>query len=465
MLCLGAAWGRGQESVKIPDAAEVELRPVFEGAAFVLKRPVWVGEVPGKVGWFLVLEQQEGMVALVRGKDGAWVKEAFYQLGVSREGEGGLLGLAFHPSFASNRKYYLLYNPKTGGPATIVEEREAGADFTRDAGKSGRQVLKVPQEHDIHQGGMLAFGPKDGMLYVGLGDGGDSKPAQDRRDLRGKMLRLDLDGGVPYRIPADNPFVAEPGTRPEIFALGLRNPWRWSFDAVTGELWAGDVGEIWREEITAVPRGGNLGWDRREGLGCRGGLPGCLGEEAPEGPFTEPWFEYDRGGGAAVIGGMVYRGDPASPLYGTYFFADHLSGEIRALKRLPDGRAEARTVGKAPGRISSFGTDRFGNLYVTGLEDGQVWRLASPHLGAIGIREAAERQERRGRIFALRRGGPLRLPGRQDGNVAIFDAGGRARAELRIEHGAMETSNLEPGLYEARPAARDSESLRLLILP
>lgn len=357
--------------------APIEVKPFFDKPAFTLHRPVWFGGMPGMPDVFVVLEQQEGRVGLIRKGDSAWIKEDFHLLKVNGEGECGLLGIAFHPDFVHNRRYFLYYNPAAGEAATVVEEREAAPDFLKDSGRSGKLILRVAQDNLIHQGGALAFGPRDGMLYIGLGDGGDVKPAQDRMDLRGKMLRIDVDGEAPYAIPSDNPFVGRPDTRPEIWALGLRNPWRWSFDPLTGDLWAGDVGEVSREEITWVTRGANLGWPFREGKGCRGGEPSCPGPT--EETWLEPVADYPRNGGAVVVGGHVYRGNPASPRYGTYFFADFLRREILAL-RLEGSGARLEKVASAPAQISALGTDAAGHLYLTGHSTGIIYKLASPDL-------------------------------------------------------------------------------------
>lgn len=204
-------------------------------------------------------------------------------------GEQGLLGLAFHPDYARNRRFFVHYTRQPDG-ATIVAEYSAARD-PLIASRSERAILRVPQPHDTHNGGMIEFGP-DGLLYVALGDGGPlgdpANRAQNRGELLGKLLRIDVNRGQPYAVPPDNPFVAG-GGRPEIYALGFRNPWRFSFDPATGDLFVGDVGETRREEINLVRPGGNYGWSILEGSLCFKPPTNC-----PREGLEPPFFEYPR---------------------------------------------------------------------------------------------------------------------------------------------------------------------------
>lgn len=286
---------------------------------------------------------------------------------VSLGGEQGLLGLAFSPD---GRYVYVNYTDLAGDThVTEFEMREGTADP-----RSRRDVLVVDQPYENHNGGNLAFGP-DGYLYIGLGDGGSGGDpedhAQDLGSLLGKMLRIDPrpTGGMPYGIPEDNPFVSRKGARPEIWAYGLRNPWRYSFDRVTGELWIGDVGQNRREEIDLEPSGEggrNYGWDGYEGnLVYEQPLP----EDA-----VDPVYAYGGELGASVIGGYVYRGSRLPALQGAYLFADFFNPVLRALIPAEQGFEEV-PLGLKVDDIASFGEDAAGELYVLSLS-GQVSRLA-----------------------------------------------------------------------------------------
>jgi glucose/arabinose dehydrogenase len=288
---------------------------------------------------------------------------------VSLGGEQGLLGLAFSPT---GEHLYVNFTDLRGD-THITEFRMEGG---RVDPRSRREVLFVDQPFSNHNGGNLAFGP-DGYLYIGLGDGGSGGDpfgnAQSLATLLGKMLRIDPRPaeGRRYRIPPDNPFVGRPGARPEIWAYGLRNPWRYSFDRETGDLWIGDVGQSAREEIDFQPAGSdggeNYGWDRYEGT-LRfegGGLPGAV----------PPILEYGRGQGATVIGGYVYRGSDIPGLEGAYVYGDFFEPELRAAVR--DGRRiGARTgLGVEVPNLSAFGEDHAGELFALSLS-GTVYRLA-----------------------------------------------------------------------------------------
>jgi glucose/arabinose dehydrogenase len=290
---------------------------------------------------------------------------------VSLGSEQGLLGLAFSP----DGNYLYLNHTDTEGDTHVTEFAFEGARVDPD---SRREVLFVDQPYSNHNGGGLAFGP-DGYLYVALGDGGSSGDpmgnAQSLSTLLGKLLRISPrpSGGDPYRTPADNPFVGRKGARPEIWAYGLRNPWRFSFDAATGDLWIGDVGQNAWEEIDVEPvgsgGGSNFGWDLLEGTHAfeRRRAPGAIA----------PVFEYPNGDGScAVTGGYVYRGDDIVDLTGAYVFADYCGGGLEAFV-LRDGRAKQhRSLGERVDALASFGEDTDGELYVLSLS-GPVYRLAS----------------------------------------------------------------------------------------
>ncbi len=285
--------------------------------------------------------------------------------------EEGLLGLAFHPRFQQNRKVYLHYS--AGDP-----RRNVLSEFRMDApGRlllpaTERVILQVEQPYGNHNGGMIAFGP-DGFLYIALGDGGSGGDphghGQNKGTLLGKILRIDVDRQDPgraYAVPPDNPFVQEPGARGEIWAFGLRNPWRFSFDRATGRLWAGDVGQNAWEEIDVIEKGGNYGWNLREGR--HPFKPG----PAP-GPLQEPAAEHGRDEAQSITGGYVYRGARLPELAGAYVYGDFMTGNIWALR--PDGPGAGKPRRIAQGElISSFGEDRAGELYFTSF-DGKIYTL------------------------------------------------------------------------------------------
>jgi glucose/arabinose dehydrogenase len=312
-------------------------------------------------------------------EDGRVDPEPFLDLSdrVSCCGERGLLGAAFHPNYAANGLLFVNYTD-VNGDTVVARYRVSPDDPNRIDEASGETVLTVEQPAANHNGGMLAFGPNDGYLYIALGDGGGgaSQNGQSLDTLLGKILRIDVDraaGGEPYAIPPDNPFVGQPGVRPEIWAYGLRNPWRFSFDRVTGDLWIGDVGSATYEEINLLPAadpgGANFGWAAMEGQECR--------QDAPCDSFVTPVSGFDRDEGCVVTGGYAYRGSAVPDLEGVYLFADYCSGKIWGLAP-DDAGAWARLGPVETGlRISSFGEDAAGELYVVDL-NGAIYRLQAP---------------------------------------------------------------------------------------
>ena len=299
-------------------------------------------------------------------------------------GEGGLLSLAFHPRFAQNGEVFVDYTRTFEGQLQSVVSRLRVADPPGGASDpSGEELLLVvDQPFGNHNGGQLAFGP-DGFLYIGLGDGGSGGDprgnGQNRGTLLGSILRIDVDGppdpGRAYRVPPDNPFVGDPDARPEIWAYGLRNPWRFSFDPATGELWAGDVGQNEREEVDRVVRGGNYGWNVMEAGRCFRPPEGC-----DPNAFEAPVAEYDHGEGESVTGGAVYRGAALPALDGVYVFGDYVSGTIWGLA--PRGATPATdgydrlTLADSGLRISAFGRDAAGELLVVD-HAGALYRLVA----------------------------------------------------------------------------------------
>ncbi len=342
-----------------------------------LRSPVDVQSPPGDRTRLFVVEQGGRIRSL---RDGTLREQPFLDVSgrISSGGERGLLGLAFHPGYAGNRRFFVNYTDTAGD--TVIAEFRASADPDLADAQSEIVLLRVDQPFANHNGGGLAFGP-DGKLYVGLGDGGSGGDplgnGQSLDTLLGKLLRLDVDAASPYAIPADNPFVARPGARGEIWAYGLRNPWRFAFDRVGGDLFIGDVGQGRREEIDVglgARRGGeNYGWNVTEGSLCFAPASGCDMRG-----LTLPVLDYDHGQGCSVTGGVVYRGCRMPGLQGTYFYGDYCTGFVRSF-RLDGGRAvEARdwTAGLGTGlaQVSSFGLDADGELLVLDY-DGELYRL------------------------------------------------------------------------------------------
>ena len=380
---------RGMPDV-IPQLAKpVTLRPFFSEemrfpSTAVLKPGdvrsglVWFGQVPGEPRSFLVVHQS-GKIWLLEKKADGDVKSLFADFSAeaySRVGPNGLLGLAFHPRFRENRLYYLKHQVlEEGKIATVVVEKRAAPDGRSDSGEPSRRLLKMVCVTQNHTGGCLAFGP-DGFLYVGMGDTGPQRDpnghGQDLQLLLGKMLRIDVDHrdpGLPYAIPADNPFRDQADARPEIWALGFREPWRFSFDRLTGDLWVGDVGQDRVEEVAMVRRGENHGWSVFEGF------EPFSNQYRREGrTYTFPVAAYRRKFGNSVTGGYVYRGDPASPFYGVYIFGDYTSKRIWGLTQENRTLKTLLQIGTAPEGLSSFGTDEAGNIYAVGYT-GMIYQL------------------------------------------------------------------------------------------
>ena len=356
----------------------------FDSLSF--NHPLQMEEVPGKPGSFLVLEQPGSLQAVSR-VNNAWTRSEFLKLtvvyGTYQATEDGLLGFAFHPQYATNRKYYVYY---VGGTSTsrrdILEERVADSTLLKDSGTPPKVLLSIIDYADNHNGGTVRFG-KDGFLYLAIGDGGGlndpRKTAQNVDSLLGKMLRIDVDrqeNGLNYGIPADNPFAAG-GGRPEIYAWGLRNPYRWAFDPLTGDLWAADVGESTWEEVNIIRKGRNYGWSVSEGWN---GLTADL---------TPPIFQYGHKKsvdstlyGTAIVGGYVYRGNSASKYFGHYLIADNGSDLVWAVARTSDTSAAVSHLAKAPDEPRGWGTDLAGNVYMmAGTHD--IYRLSGPDFDAV----------------------------------------------------------------------------------
>ena len=362
----------------VPANIHLGLTSVVTG----LSEPLLVTHAGDGSGRLFVVEKT-GKVRIV--KDGSLVAAPFVNLSssVSTGSEQGLLGLAFHPSYKTNGKLYLSYTDVNGN-SVVREYRVMASNPDRVDGGSGRTLLRVRQPYANHNGGHIAFGP-DGYLYIGLGDGGSAGDpgdrAQSKNVMLGKLLRIDVDkrtGSLPYGIPPTNPFVGRSGID-QIWAYGLRNPWRFSFDRVTGDLWIGDVGQnAWEEVDRALAvrgrnagRGLNFGWRVMEGAHCYAPSTGCS-RTAKTLPVTE--YGHARGR-CSITGGYVYRGSAYRDLVGAYLFADYCSGEVWYIDR---GAVRGTTPTRAlttDALITSFGEDQAGELYLTDAASGTVYRV------------------------------------------------------------------------------------------
>ena len=288
----------------------------------------------------------------------------------------GLLGLAFHPNFKENRKYYLKYQVfEEGTVATILVEKRFAPNFREDSGEAPRRLLKILSVAEDHSGGCIEFGP-DGFLYFGMGDTGPHRDpsghAQNLSLLLGKILRIDVDrseDGKAYSIPRDNPFRDVADARPEIWAWGFRNPWQFSFDKATGDLWVGDVGQDRQEEIDIVKRGENLGWNVYEGFEPFSNVYRKEGVT-----YTLPVFAYRRKLGVSVTGGPVYRGEKSPSFQGVYIFGDYNSKRIFGLTQENRTLKTVRQIGTSPQGIVAFATGDRGEIFLVGFE-GMIYKL------------------------------------------------------------------------------------------
>jgi len=294
----------------------------------------------------------------------------------SASSERGLLGLAFHPNYKTNGFFFVYYTDSTGDLNIVRYSVSSDPDVAVPT--SAKSILKIEHSrYSNHNGGMLAFGP-DGFLYIGPGDGGGGgdpqRNGQNTKALLGKILRINVDNGDPYGIPQDNPFADGAQGRPEVWAYGLRNPWRFSFDRQTGDLYIADVGQNAYEEVNvekAGSKGGlNYGWNIMEGTHCYPASANCSKDG-----LVLPVFEYSHSQGISVTGGYVYRGQKFPKLQGYYFFADYGSGRIWATKADSSGAYQTVEALASGQTVSSFGEDEAGEVYITNLATGEIFQL------------------------------------------------------------------------------------------
>ena len=366
----------------------VALVPAFPGLP-ALEQPVALVEARARDRFLIAL--RDGRVLAIP-KDGPWERPCTVHdqrpVTACCEAEQGLLSLALDPGFSRNGYLYVYYSVRGSGPETWlvrIDRFHTGGEgdaFAVDPA-SKLTIIEVELQGAYHNGGTLAFGP-DGMLYLGVGDGyaGNLRDGQDTGTLPGTVIRIDVRGATeeaPYRIPPDNPFMGRDDARPEVWAHGLRNPWRMSFDRETGLLWAGDVGGSSREEVNVIRAGGNYGWSILEGTRCRSEREACARPD-----LIPPVWEYATEGCAAVIGGYVYRGDAIPALRGWYLFGDFCNG---LGWRLPAGRAAAGAPVEAmrlwnlsladePLKVTSLAEDASGELYILSF-NGLIHRVVS----------------------------------------------------------------------------------------
>jgi len=351
----------------------LELEQVITG----LDRPVAITHAADGSGR-LFIGQQPGQIMIYNGT--ATLPTAFLDISplvfpVSPGGREGLLSIAFHPQYATNGFFYVSY---INSVRDMVVARYNVSSYDANVAEGGSELvlLTIPAPPGDHYSGQLAFG-SDGYLYVGIGDGAQdgvvADTARDLRTLLGKVLRIDVDGGTPYAIPPDNPFVSDKKAQDEIWALGLRNPWRFSFDRLTGDLYIADVGEESYEEVNFQPStsagGEDYGWNVMEGSQCYNGT-----ECDPIGLVT-PLAEYDHSEGCAITGGHVYRGEKYAMLRGIYLYGDFCSGRIWGLKRNGAAWQNALLLDTAPAGISTFGEDEAGDVYLADYTAGEIYRI------------------------------------------------------------------------------------------
>jgi glucose/arabinose dehydrogenase len=347
-----------------PGSSELALTTVATGLA----TPVFLTSPPGDAGRLFVVEKG-GRIRIIEAS--AVRATPFLDLSgrVSNGSEQGLLGLAFHPDYASNGRFVVNYTNVAGD--TRVSLFRVSADPSRADATSEQEILAVDQPFGNHNGGMVAFGPDDGHLYIGLGDGGSAGDPQGngqrRSTLLGKLLRVAVSGAGVVSVPADNPFVGQVGSRAEIWSLGLRNPWRFSFDRLNGDLYIADVGQNQREEIDVATaagqfgKGANFGWNVMEGNRCYSPSSGC-----DQTGLALPVLDYDHSQGCSVTGGYVYRGSALPAFRGTYFYSDYCQGWVRSFRLQGGSATEQREwPDLAPGgQVTSYGEDAAGELYL-----------------------------------------------------------------------------------------------------
>jgi glucose/arabinose dehydrogenase len=370
-----ACRGHGSSSAA-PEIPQLSLVPIAGG--FI--HPVHITHAGDRSGRLFIVEQG-GLIKVI--KNGSSLPTPFLDVSsllISSAGEQGLLSVAFPPGYAKKQYFYIDYTGTQGVGDTVIARFYTTADADIADPASAQTLLVVVQPFTNHNGGQLAFGP-DGYLYIGMGDGGDAgdplNNSQNPLSLLGKILRIDVEPNLdPYISPPGNPFIGNAGYRPEIWALGLRNPWRFSFDQLTGDLYIADVGQNLYEEVNIQPAasagGENYGWNIMEGFHCYNSA------SCNQSGLTLPVVEYGHAqGDCSITGGFVYRGGEFSALQGVYIFGDYCSGRIWGLRRT-GGAWENKLMLDSALLISTFGEDEAGNLYVADYATGAIYKIIVP---------------------------------------------------------------------------------------
>ena len=343
----------------LPPGLTLKLDPFISSG---LAAPVFLTQ-PLNDGRIFVVEQA-GRIRVVR--DGVLQTTPFLDIRsrVIYAGERGLLSVAFHPNYAANHYFYVYFTTQTSGDITIERFTSTSADVADPT--TSKPIITAPHStYDNHNGGLLSFGP-DGMLYAGLGDGGNGGDplgnGQNFNSLLGSLLRLDVDHGDPYAIPADNPFVGLANHRGEVWAKGLRNPWRYAFDATTGLLYIADVGQGLHEEVDVQPAnraGLNYGWNIMEGASCYNA------STCSQTGLTTPAIDYGHSGGAcSITGGYVYRGSAIPGIRGHYFYSDYCAGFLKSFRYQNGAAVDQKDWGLTHNAVTSFGLDFAGEMYM-----------------------------------------------------------------------------------------------------
>jgi len=454
----------------------VALHRAFPNLSF--NRPVFLDHASDGSDRVFVTEQR-GVISVFPNRNDIATAGLFLDISQrvnNGPNEAGLLSTAFHPQYESNGLFYVYYNH--GNLFSRIAEFRVSSDPARADPDSERALLDIEQPAGNHNGGQIAFGP-DGMLYIGLGDGGAANDlfqnGQDPTTLLGTILRIDVNtqhDGLAYGIPADNPFTGNAdGWREEIWAWGLRNPWRFSFDRLTGDLWTGDVGQGNREEIDLIEKGGNYGWNTMEGFQCFRPATGCETEG-----LALPVVEYAHDEGRSVTGGYVYRGHRSAQLTGAYIYGDFETSLVWGLHYQNGEVTENTLLAKAPGGIASFGEDQAGELYILAFDGGIYTFEADPEPTAVALEETSQPT-----LFALEQNYPnpfnpqttirYTLPATAQAELSIYDITGQRLSTLvdglqpagthQIRFDAVDLAN---GLYFYRLRAGDRIEARKMLL-
>lgn len=407
----------------------VQLETAFPNLSF--SRPVDIQHAGDGSNRLFVLEQHEGRIRSFQNDQGVTSADIFLEInGIGTEDEEGLLGLAFHPDFESNGFFFVNYSARNPRRSVISRFNIAPTNPNVADPTSELVILEVIQPYPNHNGGQLFFHPDDGFLYIGLGDGGSGGDPDDNgkdpKTLLGSILRIDVNNASeanPYEIPADNPFVGNTdGFKEEIFAYGLRNPWRMSVDPETGNIWAGDVGQSAREEIDIIENGGHYGWNTMEGMLCFPSSVNCN-----RSGLDLPVWEYNRGVGTSVTGGYVYRGTRVPELIGKYIYGDFVSRRIWALTVTDNDTTNVEIV-RASFNIPAFGVSENNELFIAGF-DGKLHRFVETEPTSVTDPSLPEAQHQLGVSFpnptASNTTIPFTLGTSAEIELAIFDMLGR----------------------------------------